>query len=161
MKQTRLYPSLFYYTFYRIHISAFQGPRTRMSTCYLWEFMRMSLSLSFAGRPTKCPESAPAARRTSTLPRRSRPSERVGTNSASYAVRQKTSEFYVALASGVLSSRVFNFRSDPQKDILQGGPCGRGQPFVDFKFGVAFWYKKFILRQNFEFDVNRQCSATR
>ena len=76
-------------TFYRIHISAFQqDPRTT-------KFM-LSLSLSLRCRsprpPPKCPESAPAARRTSTLPRRSRPSERVGTNSASSAVRHQTKE---------------------------------------------------------------------
>ena len=41
------------------------------------------------------------------------------------------------------------------------GPSGRGQPFVDLKFGVEFSYKKCILRRNFEFDVNKQCSATR
>ena len=33
--------------------------------------------------------------------------------------------------------------------IIQGGPSGRGQPFVDIEIRVALWYKKFILKQNF------------
>ena len=40
----------------------------------------------------------------------------------------------------------------------QADTCGRRQSFVDFKLGVAFKYKKFILWQDFEFDVNKQLS---
>ena len=46
-------------------------------------------------------------------------------------------------------------------DSVQGRPSGRGQPFVDIERRVALQYKKFILRQNFKFDVRKQCSATR
>ena len=44
---------------------------------------------------------------------------------------------------------------------IQGGPSGRGQPFVDFEIRVAFQYRKFVLQRNFEFDVNNQSSSAR
>ena len=47
------------------------------------------------------------------------------------------------------------------KLLIQGSPFGRGLSYVDLKFGIVLYYSQFILWQNFEFDVNKQCSATR
>ena len=44
---------------------------------------------------------------------------------------------------------------------IQGGPSGRGQSFVDIEIRVALQYKKFILKRNFQFHVNKLYSATR
>ena len=42
-------------------------------------------------------------------------------------------------------------------NVLQGGPSGRGQPFVDIAIRVAFYFKKFTMRLNFD----KQYSTTR